>query len=113
VYNPDPDPGPHPLADPARHHHRTDPAEVDGPGPEWYAELAETQGTPWPRGAHITRMSHTVGLALARTRLPECWPCPRCGGPKICPDLAATLPFRVCGYAPVTPAEPYGRWVHQ
>jgi hypothetical protein len=87
------------------------PAEVDGPGPDWYRELAEERGTPWPRGAHITRLSHTVGLALARTRLPEAWPCRRCGGPKVCADLAETLAYRQCGYAPG--ADPYGPWYHQ
>lgn len=89
-----------------------DPAEVDGPGPEYYRERAEESGHAWPRGAHLTRMSHTVGLALARTRLPEAWPCKRCGGPKICADLTATLPYRKCGYAPVS-SDPYGAWVHQ
>lgn len=93
--------------------HPADPAEVDGPGPDWYSELAETRGAPWPRGAYIARLTHTVGIARARTRLPEAWPCPKCGGPKVCPDLASTIPYRKCGYAPVTTGDPYGRWVHQ
>ncbi len=87
------------------------PAEVDGPGPDWYRELAEECGTPWPRGAHLTRLSHTVGFALARAKMARTWPCGRCGGPKICPDLTATLPYRLCGYGPA--GDPYGPWVHQ
>ena len=86
-----------------------DPAEVDGPGPEFYRELAEDRGAPWPRGAHITRLSRTVGFALARAQMTQTWPCGRCGGPRVCPDLAATLAYRKCGYAEVD-----GRgWIHQ
>lgn len=90
-----------------------DPAEVDGPGAEYYRELAETRGAPWPRGIHITRLSHTAGIARARGLMPRVFPCPLCGGPQICPDLAATIPYRSCGYAAVDPAEPFGPWVHQ
>ena len=88
-----------------------DPTEVDGPSPEYYRERAEETGHAWPRGAHIARLSHTVGIARARTRLPEKWPCLICGGPKVCADLAETLAFRACGYAPGT--DPYGPWFHQ
>jgi hypothetical protein len=87
------------------------PAEVDGPGPDWYRELAEERGTPWPRGAYTARLTHMTGFALARQRMPQMWPCPKCGGPKVCPDLAATLPYRECGYSPA--GDPYGPWVHQ
>lgn len=94
---------------------RTDPypwhEEGDGPGPEYYRELAEERGTPWPVGAFITRANHLAGIGRARQCVPVRWPCPVCGGPEFCADLAATLPFRQCGYAPV--ADPDGLWIHQ
>lgn len=84
-------------------------AEADDPGAEYYRELAEERGTPWPRGAFITRLSHTTGFALARAKMARTWPCGRCGGPRVCPDLTATLPYRQCGYAEV----PGLGWIHQ
>lgn len=89
-----------------------DPAEIDGPSAEWYRELAETSTVPWPRGVYIARLSHTAGFALARAHMAVTWPCGRCGGPRVCPDLPATLAYR-CGYAPADPADVFGRWVHQ
>lgn len=80
-----------------------DPAEVDGPGPEYYRELADELGHPWPP-ATITR---TAAVACASGSW--AWTCGKCGGPGVCPDLAATLPYRQCGYAEV---DGLG-WVHQ
>jgi hypothetical protein len=83
-----------------------DPAEVDGPGAEWYRELAETENRPWPRLEVFARWSHAVGIARALPAPP--WPCRKCGGPQYCPDLRSTLPYR-CGYVELVD----GRWLHE
>lgn len=81
-----------------------DPAEVDGPGPEFYRELAEVNGHPWPVPVPVTCPAHAAIRCASGS-----WSCGKCGGPGVCPDLAATLPYRQCGYAEV----PRVGWVHQ
>jgi hypothetical protein len=81
--------------------------DIDGPGPEWYREAMERDGTPWPPPRSFTRAEHA--RLTPRARADGTWPCPRCGGPAVLPDLASTLPYRQCGYAQ-TPA---GTWVHK
>ena len=83
-------------------------AEVDGPSAEWYREAAESAGALWPRPHIVTRTTHLIGIARAMALGPR-WPCPKCGGPRVCPDLASTLAYRKCGYAEVAGVG----WVHQ
>jgi hypothetical protein len=85
-------------------------ADYGGPGPEWYRELAEFLGAPWPRPPSMTRTARAYMTARAIERAPRTWPCPTCGGPRFLPDLKATLPYTKCGYAEVPPG---GGWVHE
>ena len=92
-----------------------DPMITDiGPDPEWYWELRETQGRPWPLTVAMTRANHAAladrrAAAELKAALAE-WTCPACGGPRECPDLPSTLAYRspTCGYAEVAG----GRWAH-
>jgi hypothetical protein len=89
-----------------------DPLEVDGPGAEYYRELAEVDGRGWPPVHAMTGEQHA-----ALTRRPTfpwyghgpAWRCPRCHAPAILPDLASTLPYRQCGFLELAD----GRWIHQ
>jgi hypothetical protein len=85
-------------------------ADDGGPGLEWYRELAETLGAPWPWPHAMTRLTHARMTARAMERAPRTRPCPICGGPRFLPDLEATLPYTKCGYAEVAPG---GGWVHE
>jgi hypothetical protein len=90
---------------------------VSGPGAEWYYELAETLGKPWPVPRSMVRATHRelarrqAEAEAERARLEaeaEMWTCEICGGPRVCPDLAATLAYPPCGYAETEDRT----WVH-
>lgn len=82
-----------------------------GPSYEYYRELAETQGHPWPEAHAITRAQHAALTAPPSPPIlagrDDGWRCPRCGAPAIVPDLEATLPYR-CGFLELAD----GRWIH-